>query len=92
MRIFVESSDIIVVLEFRRKYFVDGLVVRIGFGSDVADRLIEQNQCRIFLRFFDGFVDSEIRRFDVQFITCYNFLRVRADCFPVYGNISLAHE
>jgi len=40
MRILVESSDIIVVLEFRRKYFINSFIMRIGFGSDVADGFV----------------------------------------------------
>jgi hypothetical protein len=92
MRILVEPSDIIVVVEFRRQNIVNGLVVRIGFGSDIADRLVEQDQGRLFLHFLDSLVNGEIRRFDVKRITCIHFLGIGADGFPVYGDRSLLHQ
>jgi hypothetical protein len=49
MRVFVESSDIIIIFEFGRKNVVDGLVVRIRFGCDITLGFVEQDKFRRFL-------------------------------------------
>jgi hypothetical protein len=61
MRVFVESSDIIIIFEFGRKNVVDGLVVWIGFGCDIALGFVEQDNLRRFFLCLHSFLDGEFR-------------------------------
>lgn len=92
MRIFVQSSDIIIIFEFGRQDIINSLVVRVGFGSYVPLRLIEENNLRLLLSILNNIRKLEVWRFYLQCITLLHLLRIGFYVFSINGNIAFFYE